>query len=304
MKCDSCGAPVENGKCTYCGKTFYEQPQRNINNNTYANINYSAQKAVSKPPVKKKNFGCGTGILIFIIIIIIAGISSLFSGNSSSSTNSSSDKSVESVWAPDFAPIEDFDYYVDGNELYLKDYNGHDKKVKINSTYNIDGTDYNVVSLDGTFTLTSIDSVIVPEGVSYVSNNVFNSCGISFVYLPSTLAEINDSFLSYFHDMDKIYYGGSEDQWNNLVTTERADIEAQQIVFDANINDLSPSSDTPSNETETDGANTSVSLNDRLIEIGYSSDEATAIAEILANVGILNADDMWVIVPNDPFTYV
>lgn len=24
MKCDACGAPVENGKCTYCGKTFID----------------------------------------------------------------------------------------------------------------------------------------------------------------------------------------------------------------------------------------------------------------------------------------
>lgn len=25
MKCDSCGAPIENGKCSYCGKVFEEK---------------------------------------------------------------------------------------------------------------------------------------------------------------------------------------------------------------------------------------------------------------------------------------
>ena len=28
MKCDACGAPVENGVCTYCGKEFHEEPVR------------------------------------------------------------------------------------------------------------------------------------------------------------------------------------------------------------------------------------------------------------------------------------
>lgn len=27
MKCDACGAPVENGVCTYCGKEFHEKPE-------------------------------------------------------------------------------------------------------------------------------------------------------------------------------------------------------------------------------------------------------------------------------------
>lgn len=30
MKCDACGAPVENGKCTYCGKTFDDNQPKEI----------------------------------------------------------------------------------------------------------------------------------------------------------------------------------------------------------------------------------------------------------------------------------
>lgn len=30
MKCDSCGAPVENGVCTYCGKVFPEKPVEDV----------------------------------------------------------------------------------------------------------------------------------------------------------------------------------------------------------------------------------------------------------------------------------
>lgn len=292
MKCDSCGAPIENGKCTYCGKIFTETPKTNVpyQNNTYVHINnYPGQKNPVKPQKKKKS-GCGTILWIFIILMIIGGIVSLFSSGSSSSDSSSdatSNETTSSVWASDYAPIDDFDYYVDGNELYLKDYNGHDKKIRINNMYTIDGTDYNVVSLDGTFTLTRVDSVYVPEGVTYVSNNVFNSCGIQFVYLPSTLTEISNSFLSYFHDMDKIYYGGTEEQWNSLVTEDRSSIEAKQIVFNTDpINNSEV-------KTNTSNENTTVTINNRLMELGYTSDQADAVVDILKNVGISDAEDMW-----------
>lgn len=233
MKCDSCGAPIENGKCTYCGKQFVE-PQRNTGNyqnNTYVNINNFQTQKPNIPQPKKKKSGCGTVIWIFVILCIIGGIAKACGlGDTGNSTESEMSKS--SAWATDITSIEDFDYYIDGTEIYLQDYNGHDKKIRISSTYNIDGTDYNVVSLDGTFTLHSVDSVIVPEGVRSISANTFNSDGVKFVYLPSTLEEISSNFLSYFHDMNKICYGGSEEQWNSLVTCDRSDIEVKQIVFD------------------------------------------------------------------------
>lgn len=32
MKCDACGAPVEDGRCTYCGKVFPANNQDEVNN--------------------------------------------------------------------------------------------------------------------------------------------------------------------------------------------------------------------------------------------------------------------------------
>lgn len=239
MKCDSCGAPVENGKCTYCGKTFIE-PQKatnaNQNNNTYIHINnYQGQNVNLKQPKKKS--GCGTILWIFIVLVVI-GVMVKACGGDSGSDSTTSGNQKSSAWTTEYADIEDFDYYIDGSEIYLQDYNGSDKKVRINSTYTIDGTEYNVVSLDGTFTLHSVDSVIVPEGVKYISDNTFNSDGVQFVYLPSTLEEISSNFMSYFHDMNKICYGGSEEQWNSLVTCERSDIEVKQIEFDVDSSTL------------------------------------------------------------------
>lgn len=46
MKCDACGAPVENGKCTYCGKVFAEaQPKE---------IRIEATSSASVAPTNKK----------------------------------------------------------------------------------------------------------------------------------------------------------------------------------------------------------------------------------------------------------
>ena len=100
MKCDSCGAPVENGKCTYCGKTFAEtQPNTNVNqNNTYIHINnYARQTPHMQSPQKKKS-GCGTILWIFIVLCVIGGIAKACGGDSSNSgTGSSTEKS--SAWA-------------------------------------------------------------------------------------------------------------------------------------------------------------------------------------------------------------
>ena len=259
MKCDACGADVINGKCIYCGKEFpvetketpivpheYTEP---VDVNEAKNrrpekrkINYTRPKTA--PKTKKKNMGCGT----FIVIIIIIGFLSAIFGDDDETDTAKTDTTEtgdiattenESIWAENYTSIDDFDYYIDGDSLYLKDYNGKEKKVSIASSYEIEGVEYNVVALkEGTFALHSVDSVIIPEGVVSVENNTFNSCGIEYVYLPSTLEEINSTFLRYFHDVEKIYYGGTEEQWNSLVTCDREDIDVKQIIYEANIDDL------------------------------------------------------------------
>ena len=47
------------------------------------------------------------------------------------------------------------------------------------------------------------------------------------------------SFYKYFHDVEKIYYGGTEEEWTTLTdSAERADIDATEIIYNANIEDL------------------------------------------------------------------
>lgn len=173
-------------------------------------------------------------ILSIAWLVLITG--TLFSEMQRGAESKFSNTESNSIWASSYAGLEDFKYYIDGNEIYIKDYIGSDKKVRINSSYDIDGTTMSVVSFDGTFALDSVTSVIIPDGTRYISNNIFNSCGIEYVYLPASLAEFNG--WSYFHNVEKIYYGGTEEQWSVLCTVDRSRLDVVQIVCNADPNDL------------------------------------------------------------------
>lgn len=54
MKCDSCGAPVENGKCTYCGKSFEETAEAPVQQMPVT------PKPAEPEPDKKKMKQCKT----------------------------------------------------------------------------------------------------------------------------------------------------------------------------------------------------------------------------------------------------
>lgn len=208
-----------------------EKEEGTESQNTTSNGNESRQKSINKK-------WCG----ILICIVFILGIIDAILGESvedEGNVNKRGIKRSSSVWLEGYTNLDEFEYYVDGNEIFLTDFDSREKKVRINSTYKIDGNIYHVVSLDGAFTLGSVTSVIIPEGVRSISNHEFNSCGIKFLYLPSTLQDIgDDTFWWYFHNVEKIYYGGSEEQWNQLCAVERSEIEVKQIIFDANPNDL------------------------------------------------------------------
>lgn len=177
------------------------------------------------------------GIIIAAwILYLLIGVTS---DDSSNNETTQTKEDSNSIWAEDYTSINDFDYYIDGNKLYIKEYEGEDSKIRINSKYTIEGKEYIVKELiDGTFVSESIDSVIIPEGVVELEKHTFNCSDVKYVYLPSTLKEISSSFLGYFHDVEKIYYGGSEEQWKKLVDEDREDIDVKEIIYDADVNEF------------------------------------------------------------------
>lgn len=163
--------------------------------------------------------------VLWVAVIIFGAV------NAKNKPNDPDQLTQDTIWTDTYNTIEDFDYYIDGDSIVLTDYHSSNKKVNIASTYKIDGRKLKVTSLDGTFALDSVSSAIVPEGVTGMSDNVFNSCGIKYLYLPSTLKDFNG--WNYFHDGEKLYYGGSEKQFKQLFKGDRKDIDFKEIIYDA-----------------------------------------------------------------------
>lgn len=162
---------------------------------------------------------------LWVVIVLLGALANL-----------DQQKNDKVIWGGTATQLESFEYYLNGESITLTGYSDSDKKVNIAPEYDIDGNSYKVVSLDGTFVLDRITSAIIPEGVKSISDNAFNSCGVKYLYLPSTLTDFNG--WHYFHDGEKLYYGGTEQQWNSLYTGERKDIDFTQIIFNAKIDDL------------------------------------------------------------------
>lgn len=144
------------------------------------------------------------------------------------------------IWASEYTPLEDFDYYLDGNQVYLKEYNGKSKRVKINNIYEKDGKQYYVIKFaDEVFAYKNVISVILPEGLKEMPADTFRSCEIKYIYIPASLKPNDDAFYSYFHDVEAIYYGGTENDWNILTNNaNRTDIDAKEIKYNTNISNL------------------------------------------------------------------
>lgn len=192
---------------------------------------------------QKKKGGCGT---IFIILIILVLMGLILKNGDKKEVDHENDKfesvsqeTLDSVWAVADTDINEFDYYTNGNEIHLKRYKGDSTKIRINSRYDIEGKGYSVVSLeDATFFCSDVASVIIPDGVRHIDNNTFNSSDIAYLYLPSTLEKPDDTFWGYFHDVEKIYYGGTNEQWNKICQKTRSDLEVKQIYCNVNPDDL------------------------------------------------------------------
>ena len=112
----------------------------------------------------------------------------------------------ENEWASRFTPINNFRYSLnkEKKEITLIRYIGDLTKVMLSPVYTIDGVDYSLVSLGDNacfFGKTSITSVYIPEGVTYMSDNCFNSCAsLKYLYIPTTMESVTASFLDYIHE--------------------------------------------------------------------------------------------------------
>lgn len=119
--------------------------------------------------------------------------------------------------------IEDFKYSIDNSgNLSLEEYSGKNSTLKIESSYDVNGTTYPVTNLNN-FQIgignRTIDTFIISSGITEINNSIFNSCKVNKIYFPKSLSIIYDDTLAYLsEDKIDIYYEGTEDDWNNIFT--------------------------------------------------------------------------------------
>ena len=96
MKCDACGGPVVNGKCTYCGKEFPQITPETTSANSGNSQQQPEPRVIEKEkivyvdrpvvqqepePQKKKRGCCGTILWVVIILAVIGGVYSYMQKN-------------------------------------------------------------------------------------------------------------------------------------------------------------------------------------------------------------------------------
>lgn len=198
------------------------------NSNTVPVQNVQIQSA----PKKKKKGRCGT---FFWVIIILVVLGSVFGNKDKKKTSDEIIEKDGTIWSNIETPLSQFEYYANGNDLYITKHIGESQKIKIAQEY--DGK--KVVGIeDATFFSSDAVSVIIPEGVTKMEDTVFNSCDIEYMYLPSTLQNINEKFWGYMHDIKELYYGGTQEQWNEICNIPRGELEASEMYCDVTIEAL------------------------------------------------------------------
>ncbi len=187
---------------------------------------------IQSAPKKKKKCHCGTFLWVIIILVVLG---SVFGNKDKKKTSDEIIEKDGTIWSNIETPLSQFEYYANGNDLYITKHIGESQKIKIAQEY--DGK--KVVGIeDATFFSSDAVSVIIPEGVTKMEDTVFNSCDIEYMYLPSTLQNINEKFWGYMHDIKELYYGGTQEQWNEICNIPRGELEASEMYCDVTIEAL------------------------------------------------------------------
>lgn len=256
IKCTKCGEIIKNVTegsfaCPKCGHKMRFGSNGRDENGT--------KKKKNAKKKTKKNGNKTLGIVA--IVVLSLGILSMFLPNTKKGEKT---LSSSSIWAKSDTKLKDFEYYIDGDKININGYEGRGKKVKIGKSYSIDGKDMDVVSVSDAPFLGGgdIDSAIISEGITTLDANTFNSCGVKYVFLPSTLQNVDNRFWGYFFETEKIYFGGTQEQWNAICTVAREDIDCKQIYCNVKVEELGEDDSkkemvsmdaTPQDETQPEG---------------------------------------------------
>ena len=134
--------------------------------------------------------------------------------------------------------IDRFDYEIKDGYVLLKEFNGMDKNLYIQSNYYIDGKTFRTDISEFRVDSDGVEFIIFENGIEEINNSPFNSSNVTGVFFPNSMKVIYDSTLNYMHPDDgekiNIYYEGTEEEWNNIFTKYEA--KSVKDAFDSSEN--------------------------------------------------------------------
>lgn len=265
LKCKNCGAKLEindskmEAKCQYCHTTFKLDDEGSNIQDKKVKQDVSEDVTTPTPQKKNKSFWFYFFCLCFfpfvityyvivsnkldfkkkiIILAIFWGIMAIIG-----ITSSIEEKELEkNPWIAKCTDINDFDYYLEKDEILIKKYKGTDKQINVCSNYKIDGKDYTVTKfVDSVFKFGDSISIILPESLKSMPENTFYGSDARYIYIPASLEPVDENYKFYknFDDVIKLYYGGTEEQWKTLTNNvDRTKIDAKEIKYDVDIKSM------------------------------------------------------------------
>lgn len=245
MRCPMCGSKQNGQICSVCGAILPQNNPNNLNKKFYQKTWFVILMLVFFFPVGialmwlyKRDWKLPIKIII-TLFWCIAFFASSYGEDTENQNTEANQNENKSGWQTSPTNIEDFKYYTNGNNLYIQEYMGDASDILVGNSYEINGNQFTVSELqDGTFRSCDVISIIISEGISKIDDGAFNGCDAKYIYLPSSLENKDGSFWTYFHDVDEIYYGGTNEQWNEICHISREDLEVKQIYCNVSVDDL------------------------------------------------------------------
>lgn len=173
------------------------------------------------PPQKKKSNTLPIILCVVGALVVISIIGEIYKASNKASNGTTVSRTPfvddvaeeeydENEWANAFTPISDFRYTLDkeNKTITLNKYQEFGPKVMLSPVYTIDGIDYSLKALGDACFLGKIriTSVYIPEGVTDISHNCFNSCSsLQYLYIPSTVESLEESFFGYLQEYTAYY---------------------------------------------------------------------------------------------------
>lgn len=170
---------------------------------------------------KNKNPGCLVIIVVFLLLILIDSTGNNKTNNSTETNQDSTNITSNTIKSAD---ISDFDYSINSDSVSLTSYNGKDKILMIDCTYDIDGNIYqtDLTNFQIGIGNSKVKTLILSEGITEVMTAIFNSSDVKAVYFPKSMTNVYDYTLSYLHPENgekiQIYYGGTKEDWDKIFT--------------------------------------------------------------------------------------